>query len=95
VPQADLAERIEKLVPDYMPMGTTGGAMGSMEMPLPENTLPMATGTGPFGPLEMGGMFTVVKVRQGLGRNDYRDPGWFKHPKGSVAYEFTGEPRDE
>ncbi|AJY03661.1 MULTISPECIES: multicopper oxidase family protein [Burkholderia] len=91
VPQKDLAKRINKLVPDYMAMGSTGGAMGAMEMPLPDNTLPMMTGTGPFGPLEMGGMFTVVKVRQGLGRNDYRDPGWFKHPKGTVAYEYTGE----
>jgi len=85
VPQKDLAQRIGKLVPDYMAMGSTGGAMGGMEMPLPDNTLPMMTGTGPFGPLEMGGMFTVLKVRQGLGRNDYRDPGWFRHPKGTVA----------
>jgi hypothetical protein len=91
VQQKDLAKRINKLVPDYMAMGSTGGAMGEMEMPLPDNTLPMMTGTGPFGPLEMGGMFTVVKVREGLGRKDYRDPGWFKHPKGTVAYEYTGE----
>ena len=35
-------------------------------------------------------MFTVCKVRQ-AGRHDYRDPGWFKHPKGTVAYEYTGE----
>jgi hypothetical protein len=64
--------------------------MGEMEMPLPDNTLPMMTGAGPFGPLEMGGMFTVVKVREGLARNDYRDPGWYKHPPGTVAYEWTG-----
>ena len=75
-----------------MAMGGSGMAeMGSMQMPLPENTLPMMTGFGQFGPLEMGGMFTVLKVRQGLGRNDYRDPGWFRHPKGTVAYEYTGE----
>jgi hypothetical protein len=61
------------------------------EMPAPENTLPMMTGTGPFGPMEMGGMFTVVKVREGLARNDYSDPGWYKHPPGTVAYEWTGE----
>ena len=36
-------------------------------------------------------MFTVVKVREGLARNDYRDPGWFKHPPGSVAYPWAGE----
>ena len=61
--------------------------MGEMEMPLPDNTLPMMTGFGQFGPVEMGGMFTVMKVRDGLGRNDYADPGWFKHPAGTVAYE--------
>jgi hypothetical protein len=66
--------------------------MGEMEMPLPDNTLPMMTGTGPFGPLEMGGMFTVVKVREGLARNDYKDPGWYKHPPGTQAYEWKGEP---
>ena len=42
----------------------------------------------------MGGMFSVVKVREGLGRNDYRDPEWFRHLKGKVAYEYTGEMPD-
>jgi hypothetical protein len=64
--------------------------MGSMEMPLPDNTLPMMTGFGQFGPIEMGGMFSVVKVREGLAKNDYKDPGWFKHPEGAVAYEYQG-----
>lgn len=87
-----VAEKINKLLPDYMVMGDRGMAdMGSMEMPLPDNTLPMMTGQGPFGPLEMGGMFTVVKIREGLARGDYKDPGWYKHPKGSVAYEWVGD----
>jgi FtsP/CotA-like multicopper oxidase with cupredoxin domain len=86
-----IAEKINKLLPDYMVMGERGMAeMGGMEMPLPDNTLPMMTGQGPFGPLEMGGMFTVVKIREGLARGDYKDPGWYKHPKGSVAYEWKG-----
>jgi hypothetical protein len=86
-----IAQKIINLVPDYMVMGERGMAdMGEMEMPLPDNTLPMMTGAGPFGPLEMGGMFTVVKVREGLARNDYNDPGWFKHPQGTVAHEWTG-----
>jgi manganese oxidase len=84
---------IAKVVPDgYMPMGQSGGAeMAEMEMPLPDNTLPMMTGFGQFGPIEMGGMFTVVKIREGLDRKDYKDPGWFKHPDGTVAHEWTGE----
>jgi manganese oxidase len=85
-------ERITRLVPDYMVMGERGMAdMGEMEMPLPENTLPMMGGSGPFGAMEMGGMFTVVKVREGLARDDYKDPGWYKHPSGTVAYEWKGE----
>jgi hypothetical protein len=91
VEQADIAKRINKLVPDYMVMGDKGGAdMGSMEMPLPDNTLPMMTGQGPYGALEMGGMFTTVKVRAGLARNDYKDPGWYAQPKGTQAREWTG-----
>jgi FtsP/CotA-like multicopper oxidase with cupredoxin domain len=87
-----VAERITKLVPDYMVMGDKGMAdMGSMEMPLPDNTLPMMTGQGPFGPLEMGGMFSVVKVRDDVQRGDYKDPGFYKHPQGTVAYEYTGQ----
>ncbi|WP_349257932.1 copper oxidase [Candidatus Deferrimicrobium sp.] len=91
VDQRGVAEKINKLLPDYMAMGERGMAeMGDMEMPLPDNTLPMLTGQGPFGPLEMGGMFTVVKIREGLARGDYKDPGWYKYPKGSVAYEWDG-----
>jgi hypothetical protein len=59
-------------------------------MPLPDNTLPMMGGDGPFGSVEMGGMFTVVKIRRGQRPGDYTDPGWYAHPPGSVAYEFTG-----
>ena len=92
VDQRGVAEKINKLLPDYMVMGERGMAeMGDMEMPLPDNTLPMMTGQGPFGPLEMGGMFTVVKIREGLARGDYKDPGWYRHPKGSVAYEWKGD----
>jgi FtsP/CotA-like multicopper oxidase with cupredoxin domain len=87
---------IRKIAPGYMPMGSAGmGEMGSMEMPLPDNTLPMMTGYAQFGPVEMGGMFTVVKVRPGLAATDYADPGWYKHPEGTVAYEWTGDPLPE
>jgi hypothetical protein len=90
------SKQIQKVAPGYMPMGSTGmGAMAEMEMPLPENTLPMMTGAGPFGSVEMGGMFTVLKVRPDLAPGDYRDPGWYQHPPGTVAYEWTGEPLPE
>lgn len=94
VQQRDLVRGLRSLIsPDYMAMGSQGMAeMGDMEMPMPDNTLPMMTGFGQFGPLEMGGMFSVVKVREGIAANDYRDPGWYKHPPGTVAYEIGGEP---
>ena len=83
-----VAEKIRKLVPDYMVMGDKGMAdMGEMEMPIPDNTVPMMTGTGPFGSAEMGGMFTLLKVRRDQKPGDYRDPGWFRHPPGTVARE--------
>jgi hypothetical protein len=93
VQKRDLVSAIRRVAsPDYMAMGSAGMAeMGEMEMPLPDNTVPMMMGWGPFGPIEMGGMFSVVKVREGIGANDYSDPGWYKHPEGTVAYEFKGE----
>ena len=93
VDHTDLARRIGKLIPDYMVMGERGMAdMAEMEMPLPENTAPMMTGDGPFGSVEMGGMFSVLKVRRDQKPGDYSDPGWFKHPAGTVAYEWKGAP---
>jgi manganese oxidase len=87
-----VVEKITKLVPDYMHMGDKGmHDMAEMEMPLPDNTLPMMTGAGPFGGIGMGGMFSVVKVRDDVAPGDYKDPGWFRHPAGSVAREVTGE----
>ena len=93
VQKRDLVRTIRRVAtPDYMPMGSAGMAeMGKMEMPMPDNTLPMMTGFGQFGPIEMGGMFSVVKVREGLSANDYADPGWYQHPEGTVAYEWTGD----
>ncbi len=65
-------------------------AMGEMQMPIPDQTLPMMTGTGPYGPVEMGGMFSMLKVRKDQKPGDYKDPGWFKQPAGTQAFEWTG-----
>jgi FtsP/CotA-like multicopper oxidase with cupredoxin domain len=93
VEQQDLADKIAALVPNYMSMSGEGGGMGdmSMQMPLPENTLPMMSSPGPYGNIDMGGMFTIIKIRPDLAPDDYRDPGWYRAPKGSVAYLWTGE----
>jgi hypothetical protein len=87
-----IVEKIQRLTPEYMVMGERGMAdMQEMEMPIPDNTLPMMTGQGPFGPLEMGGMFTVVKVHEDVKPGDYSDPGWYRQPPGTQAYEWSGE----
>ncbi len=92
VDQRGIAEKIARLIPDAMIMGDKGMAdMGAMEMQLPDNTLPMMMGQGPYGPLEMGGMFTVLKVRRDQKPGDYSDPGWYAQPAGSMAYEWAGE----
>ena len=89
--QRGLEPAVRRLVPDYISMGSGGMAeMGTMMHPLPDNTLPMMTGFGQFGPIEMGGMFTVMKVREGLAAGDYSDPGPYPEPEGTVAYELKG-----
>ncbi len=81
-------EKIQRVLPGYMSMGQTG--MGDMmDMGRPANTLPMMAGKGPFGPIEMGGMFTVLKVRDGL-RSYEEDPGWYVQPPGTMARKVIG-----
>jgi FtsP/CotA-like multicopper oxidase with cupredoxin domain len=101
VDQSKLEDQIHSMLPSYMAMGENGMAIHQVHtdaghMKGPENTLPMMTGKGPFGKLEMGGMFTVVKVRDEVA-GDYRDPGWYPNPKGSVAWRVgaPGKPESE
>jgi len=91
VDQAKVQEKIRRLLPSYMAMGENG--MGEMQgmsqhMKGPKNTLPMMAGQGPFGNIEMGGMFTVLKVRDDI--KTYEDPGWYRYPEGTVAYRVGG-----
>ncbi|MGQ0553754.1 MAG: multicopper oxidase domain-containing protein [Planctomycetota bacterium] len=80
----DLDERVRKLLPGYMTMGQHGmGDMAEMGMAVPTNSLPMVGGTGPFGTITMGGMFTLLKVRERLVGTE--DPGWYENPPGTVA----------
>ena len=91
VDHRSVARQITRLIPDYIVMGERGmHDMTEMEMPLPDNTAAMMTGTGPFGAVGMGGMFSMVKVRKDQKAGDYTDPGWYRHPPGEVAYEWTG-----
>lgn len=88
VNQKGVEKQIRKQLPEYMAMGEHG--MEEMveehagHMQGPANTLPMMTANdGPFGSTGMGGMFTVLKVRE---RDDeIKKPGWYKNPPGTVA----------
>jgi FtsP/CotA-like multicopper oxidase with cupredoxin domain len=87
---ADAERRIQKVVPGYMSMGHGGmGGMGEMAMAVPPNSVPMKGADGPFGYIDMGGMFTIVKIRERLPEKG--DPGWYKHPEGSVSAPATAE----
>jgi FtsP/CotA-like multicopper oxidase with cupredoxin domain len=70
---------VSTLVPGYMPMGQ-GGYGERMSMGGPANSISMLGGEGPYGPLEMGGMFTIIKVREGSAF-----AGWYDAPSGTRA----------
>jgi len=95
VSQEGVEARIQKQLPSYMPMGESGmHEMTDMGMEGPPNTLPMMGGEGPFGSVGMGGMFTILKVRDELKPGE--DPGWYPNPPGSVAWRTEeGAPQQE
>ena len=81
-------QKVRHLLPAYMMMGEHGmGEHGihveSGHMAVPKNSIPMVGAQGPFDYITMGGMFTLLKVREHL--TTYDDPGWYKHPPGTVA----------
>jgi FtsP/CotA-like multicopper oxidase with cupredoxin domain len=84
--------KVRPLLPGYMTMGADGmGGHGKhvQHMGVPENSIPMVGADGPFGYIDMGGMFTILKVRDGIA--GYADPGWYRHPEGTVARAATAD----
>jgi hypothetical protein len=72
--------------------GHAGHGMGhgmGMGMEMPQNSIPMMGGPGPFGTIDMGGMLTILKVRENL--TSYADPGWYQNPPGTLAQAATQE----
>lgn len=99
VDQSGVEQKIQKLLPDYVAMGRYGMsehsehiAMGMEGMEGPDNTLPMMTGEGRYGPIEMGGMFTVVKVRDDQKSGDYTIPDWYENPENKIARRVSTDP---
>ncbi len=87
--------QLNKVLPNYMAMGESGMAehqehtdMG--HMPGPENTLPMMMGEGRYGKLEMGGMFSMIRVRDQLGHH----ADLYEAPAGTQARKVTQVPSD-
>lgn len=89
----NLEEKIKKYFPEFMGIMSINGMGDMFEMygsrngrtdtiRFPDNLPPIGS-PGPFGVIEMGGMFTILKVREGL--KNYTDPGWYNHPEGTVA----------
>jgi hypothetical protein len=79
-----LDQRVRPLLPGYMTMGQDGmGDMAEMGMPVPANSIPMVGAHGPHGYITMGGMFTILKVREAT--KDYSDPGWYRSPERETA----------
>lgn len=93
IDKKNLNQRIRQFYPHFMGLMNING-MGEMfemygshqqkhtDMKFTPNIAPLGS-PGPFGVIEMGGMFTILKVRENL--NSYSDPGWYQHPVGSVA----------
>ena len=72
------------LIPGFMNMGQAGmGEMSDMSMGMPKNSIPMVGGQGQYDTITMGGMFTILKVRDDL--KSYDDPGWYHPPPGTLA----------
>jgi len=96
VDQTGVEAKVKSMLPGFMAMGrngmaehqdhTDGGMVG------PPNTMAMMVGNGQFGNIEMGGMFTIVKVRDDLARGDFRDPGWYRFPAGTVSRRVSSDP---
>ena len=97
VDQSRIDDEIRAMLPGFIAMGENGMAEHQDHVDRghhtgPENTLAMMTGKGPHGNIEMGGMFTTVKVRDNIRPGDFSDPGWYDAPPGTVAARISSDP---
>jgi FtsP/CotA-like multicopper oxidase with cupredoxin domain len=88
-----LNNEIKRFIPNFTGLMNVNGMNEMFEMYGSRKGVEMLTNMkinlspigspGPFGVIEFGGMFTIVKVRDDL--KNYDDPGWYQHPPGTVA----------
>jgi FtsP/CotA-like multicopper oxidase with cupredoxin domain len=89
VKPAALDRRVRPLLPGYMTMGQHGmGDMAEMGMPVPRNSIPMVGARGPYDYITMGGMFTLLQVRDEIAGDalaSQKSPGWYQGPDAERA----------
>jgi len=81
---------LAKVVPQFTALSEELAASAATDAPdptLPKNSLPMVGGMGGHGYITMGGMVTVLKVRDGI--TSYEDPGFYTAPAGTLANVAT------
>jgi manganese oxidase len=88
-------QRMQKFFPGYMTMGYRGmddhgEHVEAGHMDVPRNSIPMVGSWGPHDYITMGGMFTILKVRERVVDYD-RDPGWYENPPGTLSSEASKE----
>lgn len=94
IDKGNINERVAEFFPGFMGLMNING-MGEMfemyggaemrhhgKMSLPPNISPIGS-PGPFDVIELGGMFTILKVRENW--DGKSDPGWYVQPKGTSA----------
>jgi FtsP/CotA-like multicopper oxidase with cupredoxin domain len=79
-------EALEKSIPRYAEAGMSMGDMDDSRAP---NSLPMVGTRGPFGYITMGGMFTVLKIRDELQPDG--TAGTYAHPPETLAQPASAE----
>ena len=88
-------ERMQRLFPGFMTMGHQGMGEHGMgvtmgHMDVPRNSAPMVGAMGPHDYISMGGMATILKVREEITDYDV-DPGWYENPEGTEAKQADSE----
>jgi FtsP/CotA-like multicopper oxidase with cupredoxin domain len=87
---AGVDAQLRRILPGTMLMGQGGmSAMGHMTMAQPADSIAMSGGQGPHGIIDMGGMFTLIKIRDRLTGDG--DPGWYEPPRAEMALEATDD----
>jgi len=80
--------RLARVEPQAMTMGQAGMG-GEMTMPIPANSVAMRSSPGPYGPIDMGGMFTLIKVRERAAEADAAS--WYTQPAGTRVEKASAD----